>query len=108
MPGTISAKNGGMAEHYEPIAQLGTVVFSKILDRNPEQIKKLITACEKDGFFYLDISDQYAAKMLETFAELSSLMKEWFAQPTEVKLKEFAISMASHGQVLSKIISWDE
>lgn len=108
MPGTILAKNSGMAEHYEPIAQLDTVVFSKLLDRNPEQIKKLVTACEKDGFFYLDISDQYSAKMLETFAELSSLMKEWFAQPTEVKLEEFAISMASHGQVLSKNVTWEE
>ncbi|KAH7381965.1 hypothetical protein BKA64DRAFT_697724 [Cadophora sp. MPI-SDFR-AT-0126] len=97
MPGTISIGNEGMTQHYEPIAQLDTVVFSKLLDRDPEQIKKLISSCEKDGFFYLDISDQYSAKMLKTFEELSSTMKQWFAQPTEVKLKEFAISMASHG-----------
>ncbi|KAK0112453.1 hypothetical protein ONS96_001692 [Cadophora gregata f. sp. sojae] len=97
MPGAISISDDGNTERYEPIAQLDTVVFSKLLDRDPQQIKKLISSCEKDGFFYLDISDQYSARMLETFAELSSAMKEWFAQPTEVKLKELAISMASHG-----------
>jgi isopenicillin N synthase-like dioxygenase len=82
---------------YEPLAKLDTITFSKLLDRNPGQISKLISACENVGFFYLDISDQYSATMLRNLEGVNSAMREWFAQPDAVKRKELAISMASHG-----------
>lgn len=82
---------------YEPLANLDTITFAKLLDRNPEQITKLMSACKNVGFFYLDISDQYSATMLKNLDGVNSAMREWFAQPTAVKRKDLAISMASHG-----------
>ncbi|KAL0931404.1 uncharacterized protein CTRU02_214139 [Colletotrichum truncatum] len=92
-----SKKMVGATAPYEPVANLDTVVFSKVLDRDPETISKIISACENVGFFYLDISDQYSATMLNNLEKLNSVMKDWFAQPTAAKRKELAISMASHG-----------
>ena len=82
---------------YQPLAKLDTVTFSKLLDRDPEQISKLMSACEHVGFFYLDISDRYSAPMLKNLEGVTSVMRDWFAQPDTVKRKELAISMASHG-----------
>ena len=84
---------------HKPLAQLDTITFSKLLDRNPEQISKLMSACEKVGFFYLDISDQYSATMLRNLEGVNSAMREWFDQPVAIKRKQLAISMASHGYV---------
>ncbi|KAK2000464.1 Clavaminate synthase-like protein [Colletotrichum falcatum] len=87
----------GASAPFTPIAKLDTITFSKVLDRDPETMKTLISACENVGFFYLDVSDQYSATMLGNLDKLNSVMKDWFAQPTALKRKELAISMASHG-----------
>ena len=80
-----------------PLARLDTVMFFKILDRDPRQIKSLVTACKEVGFFYLDISDQYSVSMVNNLDKLNAVMKAWFSQSDETKRKELAISMASHG-----------
>lgn len=82
---------------YDPLAKLDTIIFSKLLDRNPEHISKLMSACKNVGFFYLDISDQYSATVLDDLDGVNSAMRDWFAQPESVKRKQLAISMASHG-----------
>ncbi|EXF86343.1 hypothetical protein CFIO01_00040 [Colletotrichum fioriniae PJ7] len=92
-----SKKMDGASAPYAPTANLDTVVFSKVLDRDPATMEKIISACENVGFFYLDISDQYSATMLENLDKLNIVMKDWFDQPTAAKRKELAISMASHG-----------
>ncbi len=84
-------------ETHAPLASLDTVTFSKILDRDPKQINTLLMACKEVGFFYLDISDQYSASMVNNLDKLNVVMKDWFAQSDEAKRKELAISMASHG-----------
>jgi isopenicillin N synthase-like dioxygenase len=89
---------------HGPLANLDTITFSKLLDRNPEQVSKLLSACENVGFFYLDISDQYSATMLENLEGVNRAMREWFAQPESVKRKYLAISMASHGLVITSLL----
>lgn len=100
----ISDESNGVAPRsYEPLAKLDTIIFSKLLDRNPEQVNKLISACENVGFFYLDISDKYSATMLKNLDGVNSAMRDWFAQPESVKRKYTAISMASHGSVTNSL-----
>ncbi|KAJ5059940.1 hypothetical protein J3E74DRAFT_291569 [Bipolaris maydis] len=69
---------------YEPLAKLDTITFSKLLDRNPEQISKLMAAL-------------LTATMLDNLDGVNLAMRAWFAQPESVKRKYLAISMASHG-----------
>jgi isopenicillin N synthase-like dioxygenase len=92
-----SLDSGEASASYEPIAQIDTITFSKLLDRDPQQTNKLVSACENVGFFYLDISDVHSATMLRNLDALNLIMKDWFAQPASVKRKELAVSMASHG-----------
>ncbi|KAI1306239.1 hypothetical protein F5Y03DRAFT_394786 [Xylaria venustula] len=80
-----------------PVAQLSTVVFSKLLDRDPEQMKSLMMAIHSVGFFYLDLSDKYSEGLLENLEQCSSIMKEWFSEPSAVKSQYKTVSMASHG-----------
>ncbi|KAI0913822.1 hypothetical protein F4823DRAFT_640362 [Ustulina deusta] len=87
----------GLVPTLMPVAQLNTVVFSKILDRDPEQMKSLMTAIQTVGFFYLDLSDKYSEGMLNNLKRCSSVMKDWFSQPNAVKSQYKTVSMASHG-----------
>lgn len=82
---------------FLPVAKLNTVVFSKILDRDVEQMRNLMTAIQTVGFFYLDLSDKYSEGVLQNLEKCSSVMKEWFSEPSSVKNQYKTISMASHG-----------
>ncbi|KAI0509408.1 hypothetical protein F5B22DRAFT_649036 [Xylaria bambusicola] len=80
-----------------PVAKLETVVFSKILDRDAEQMSNLMSAIQTVGFFYLDLSDKYSEGMLRNLEKCSSVMKDWFSEPDTTKSQYKTISMASHG-----------
>ncbi|KZL87432.1 2og-fe oxygenase family protein, partial [Colletotrichum incanum] len=73
---TSSSKNmAGASAPYTPKADLETVTLSKVLDRDSETMKTTISACENVGFFYLDISDQYSATMLNNLDKLNLVME---------------------------------
>lgn len=80
-----------------PVANLRTIQFRKLIDRDPDELDKLIAACEQVGFFYLDlVSGNVASQMLDNHEALSSIMANWFAQDLSVKMKTPTISN-SHG-----------
>ncbi|KAJ3572847.1 hypothetical protein NPX13_g4913 [Xylaria arbuscula] len=85
------------ASFFTPVAKLKTVVFSKILDRDPEQMDNLMSAIQTVGFFYLDLSDKYSEGMLKNLEKCSSVMEDWFNEPDTVKSQYKTVSMASHG-----------
>ncbi|KAI0420628.1 hypothetical protein F5X98DRAFT_361692 [Xylaria grammica] len=82
----MTASVSGSPHAFKPVAKLNVVAFSKVLDRDPEQMNSLMTAIQTVGFFYLDISDKY-----------SEIMKSWFSEPDAVKNEYKTVSMASHG-----------
>ena len=67
------------------IANLQTIKFAPLLDRDETELKSLVRACEEDGFFYLDLSDQGAGKLFNNLDALSKLVKKWMKQPREKK-----------------------
>ncbi|KAK2009851.1 Clavaminate synthase-like protein [Colletotrichum eremochloae] len=79
-----------------PLAQLRTIKFSSLLDRDPAELTKLIRACEEVGFFYLDLTSPCDEKMLRNLEDLSALMKGWFMHSLEKKLQTRTASN-SHG-----------
>ncbi|KAA8650878.1 hypothetical protein EYZ11_005837 [Aspergillus tanneri] len=83
---------------YENVrtADLSTIQFSNLFDKDEAELKKLIKACEKDGFFYLDLQSEGAEKFWKDLYEIDRITKEWFSQPTDVKLKTPTVSL-SHG-----------
>ncbi|KAF5552230.1 gibberellin 20-oxidase [Fusarium napiforme] len=85
---------------YENIetANLFTVKFNNLFDRDSKELDTLLQACERDGFFYLDLQDSCSAKLWRDLDRVSELAKRWFSQPVEDKLKTPTVSLA-HGLV---------
>lgn len=77
-------------------AELHTVIFSKLLDQDDVELAKMISACQRDGFFYLNLLDKGSDKMFKDLDNLTQIMKDWFAQPVESKLQTETVSNA-HG-----------
>lgn len=77
------------AIHSPPVkeAQFHTLSFSSILSRDEDQVASLLSACENDGFFYLDLRDWESGKILRQLDVTGNIMKRWFIEPLEVKLK---------------------
>ncbi|KAJ5600822.1 hypothetical protein N7450_001889 [Penicillium hetheringtonii] len=85
-------------EEYKDVrtADLSTIQFYNLFDKNKSEMKKLLTACEEDGFFYLNLQSEGSEKFWKDLDEIDRLAKDWFAQPTAVKLKTPTVSL-SHG-----------
>lgn len=79
-------------------ANLFTVKFNNLFDRDSKELDTLMKACERDGFFYLDLQDSCSAKLWRDLDRVSEIAKRWFSQPVEDKLKTPTLSLA-HGLV---------
>ncbi|KAF9770292.1 hypothetical protein IL306_012194 [Fusarium sp. DS 682] len=90
----------GPSNPYDNVdtANLHTVKFNNLFDRDEKELETLLKACERDGFFYLDLQDSSSGKLWRDLDRVSEIAKRWFSQPVEVKLKTPTISLA-HGFV---------
>ena len=67
------------------IANVPTIRFAPLLDRDEVELAKLVAACETVGFFYVDLSDEGSNKMFTQLEAVSDLVKLWMKQPREKK-----------------------
>ncbi|KAL6918433.1 hypothetical protein ACHAPO_008383 [Fusarium lateritium] len=83
---------------YENVAtaNLKTITFDKLFDKDEAEVKRLIESCEKDGFFYLDLKSAASQKFWVDLQTIDHTTKEWFKQPVEKKLETPTVSLA-HG-----------
>lgn len=79
-----------------PSADISTVKFHNLFDANGEELAHLLKACERDGFFYLDLRGPESEKLWTDIREISQITQRWFSQPDEVKVKTPTVSL-SHG-----------
>ncbi|KAJ1332955.1 L-glutamate 3(R)-hydroxylase [Microdochium nivale] len=79
-----------------PKADLLTIDFARLFDKDPEEVAKLVHACERDGFFYIDLQNQSASNFWDDLFRVDEITREWFALPQEVKLRTPTVSLA-HG-----------
>ncbi|KAH7026710.1 uncharacterized protein B0I36DRAFT_366237 [Microdochium trichocladiopsis] len=77
-------------------AHLHTLKFSSVIEGQAGTLATLVEACERDGFFYLDLSGWDSGDMLTSLQAAGALMKEWFKQPLDKKMATETISDA-HG-----------
>ena len=91
MPSAIETNAGGEQ------ANLHTLKFSSLLEGDQDQLANLLSACENDGFFYLDVRNWKDGAMVWNLDATGRIMKEWFEQPLDEKLKTETLSDA-HGQ----------
>ncbi|PWY72581.1 hypothetical protein BO83DRAFT_437539 [Aspergillus eucalypticola CBS 122712] len=79
-----------------PKADLSTIQFINLLDKDGSELKKLITACKKDGFSYLNLQHGGSEKFWTDLYKIDTITKQWFSQSEYVKLKTPTVSL-SHG-----------
>jgi isopenicillin N synthase-like dioxygenase len=77
-------------------ADLHVLNFCSLQSGDESELAKLLSACEQHGFFYLDLRDWESGEILHSLEETWNIMKRWFDQPLQEKLKTETISDA-HG-----------
>ncbi|GKU11748.1 unnamed protein product, partial [Fusarium langsethiae] len=91
---TISSRPAEYANVHT--ADLKTITFDKLFDKDEGELKRLIQSCEEDGFFYLDLKSAASQKFWVDLHNIDRTTKEWFKQPIEKKLQTPTVSLA-HG-----------
>jgi isopenicillin N synthase-like dioxygenase len=87
--------------HVE-IAPLATIDFSKLATNDGVETQRLLDACIAEGFFYLDLQGPHPwRKALDDQQSLLDLMKDYFDQPHEVKMKDDMGSMTDGSSLFS-------
>ena len=76
------------------LAKLRTVNYNGLLTRDQSEIQKLLTACQQDGFFFLDLNCQETQGVLSDWKKVLPLVNTWFDKPFEEKMKHH------HGTIL--------
>ncbi|KAI3319051.1 hypothetical protein HD806DRAFT_510796 [Xylariaceae sp. AK1471] len=79
-----------------PLADLYTIKLANLFDKDEQELKRLLAACERDGFFYLDLKGAGSESFWEDLREVDQITKQWFSQPADVKLETPTVSLA-HG-----------
>ena len=74
-------------------AYLETLNFAKLARKDKAELAKLLNACQKQGFFYLDVTNSNASKGLVDRLKALCLTKHWFEQPAEEKMKLYQDSV---------------
>ncbi|KAH7256113.1 hypothetical protein BKA59DRAFT_490269 [Fusarium tricinctum] len=77
-------------------ADLHVLNFCSLQRGDESEKANLLSACEEHRFFYLDLRDWESGEMLHNLEEIWNIMKKWFDQPLQEKLKTETISDA-HG-----------
>ncbi|KAF9458157.1 2OG-Fe-II oxygenase family oxidoreductase [Collybia nuda] len=69
------------------IAPLETIDLARLLVRDPAEVTKLLKACIKHGFFYLDLqTSDVGRKIMKDEQEVLRFMETYFAQSLEKKM----------------------
>ncbi|KAJ0269944.1 hypothetical protein Brms1b_010657 [Colletotrichum noveboracense] len=93
MPAVTLDNNSGLEQ-----ANLHTLNFRSLVNKDEKSLSTLLSACENHGFFYLDLRDWESGSMLKNYESAGQIMKQWFNQPLEEKLRTETISDA-HGHL---------
>jgi len=77
-----------MAQEGDLLAKLAVLNYEKLVKKDPAEASKLLFACAKIGFFYLDLSSVTAEKYRNLVSALNRESQEYFSRPLKEKLKD--------------------
>ena len=89
MPHSTAARTATIDGHEIEIASLETIDYGRLAAREPDEIEKLLKACQMPGFFYLDFQSGPAKELIADIPNIYAASKQYFDQPQEVKLKDY-------------------
>ncbi|KAI0014928.1 Clavaminate synthase-like protein [Xylariomycetidae sp. FL0641] len=68
-----------------PVYDMETIDFSKLLSQEPDELERLVRCCQKEGFFYIDLTGIDGRRFLQDQQETLKLMHKFFESPDEAK-----------------------
>ncbi|KAL8920956.1 MAG: hypothetical protein Q9208_005982 [Pyrenodesmia sp. 3 TL-2023] len=89
-------------------ADLPTIAFDKLVDRDPQELAKLLADGKKEGFSYLDLMKPESKGLYDDYETVLSVMKTWFDQPLKEKVK-YAYGSDTQGYHIAQTgLTWAE
>jgi isopenicillin N synthase-like dioxygenase len=76
------------ADVREEVADLVTLSYAKLLKHDANESARLILACSRWGFFYLDLEGGEPLGYLENVENIFGVARDYFAQPLELKKRD--------------------
>lgn len=64
-----------------------TILFDKLIERDPQELAKLLSVEKKEGFFYFDLIKAESQRLWKDYKKILIFMKTWFNQPLDEKLQ---------------------
>lgn len=89
MPHSTAARTAIIDGHEIDVASLETINYGRLAAREPDEVEKLLKACQMPGFFYLDFQSGPAQELITAVPDIYAASKQYFDQPQEVKLKDY-------------------
>ncbi|XDG07374.1 hypothetical protein ABKA04_006989 [Annulohypoxylon sp. FPYF3050] len=68
-------------------AHLEVLNYANLAAKDATELTKLLSACQNQGFFYLDLGGSGFSHPLDIRLKALSLTREWFDRPSEEKMK---------------------
>jgi isopenicillin N synthase-like dioxygenase len=78
------------------LAALEVIDLFLLVKEDKSEIARLLLACQTHGFFHLDLRNGVGKDAVNGFEDLLAIMKAWFNQPVEEKIK-YDIGSDKHG-----------
>lgn len=87
----MTTTNGDASPSFPDVplktANLAVLTFSKFIANDHAKLSKLVSACENEGFFYLDLHDWQSGKVIADLEIANTIMRDWFNKPLDEKMK---------------------
>lgn len=82
-------QNLDLSDERVPKASFSTIDFALLEARDPAELTNLLRACQTHGFFYLNFDNSETARsIVDEKTRVQNFMKEYFAQPMDVKMQD--------------------
>ncbi len=82
--------------NISPLSKLQTIKFVRLVNRDTEEVNRMVQICIDDGFFYLDLTLWNNGTFINSLDECNQIIEQWFKKPIEDKAKTITLSDA-HG-----------
>lgn len=77
-----------MTKERDLLANLAVLNYEKLVRKDPAEASKLLHACSRIGFFYLDLSCVTAENYRNLVSALNRRSQEYFSRPLKEKMKD--------------------
>lgn len=71
------------------VAPLETIDYGRLSRKEPDEVQKLLNACQTPGFFQLDLRNGSMSSVPAAVEDVYEVAKKFFSQSHEVKMKEY-------------------